>query len=316
MKTCLWMPLFLVCLGVALSCSRDDFPDYYIGKKNTNANTLYIHPEDSLWVRHHDTPLKILAIGNSFTNNASFYLPWLIEKLDGDSICFAKLTRSGCSLGMHWTSHVYGTPDYDLYYTDGGKWIKSEIKVFDDALCLMDWDIITLQQASAYSGVWSSYQPALDYLSRLIYESHPNARLAWHYTWAYRQGTQNEGFAHYGYDAETMYRAIMEAGDLASEGMDMKLPSATLIRDMRKAYPEVSNQFSEDGLHLSDDMALFALSLLWHDTLISPTTGTSSIWNPIYISMIDVRRFERALQILQGMFPKNEPESSVPEVHI
>lgn len=291
----------LTALFGLVACSNEDYPEYSPCKVCSPADPASAHPDDPLWVRHHDSALKILAIGNSFTINACHYLPMLIDELDGDSICIARLTRSGCSLSQHWESHISGTPDYDLYYSDGGQWVKSETKVFDDALCLLDWDIIITQQASYLSGIWSSYLPYIDYLQRLFRELHPGVKLGWHYTWAYRPGTQHDGFANYDRDSEKMHNAIIEAGDLASEGMEYKIHSATLIHDMRKAYPEVENQFSEDGYHISDPTALLALTMLWHDTLIEPTNGVSSIADPVYPADVNPESFLRALDILRKM---------------
>ncbi len=188
--------------------------------------------------------------------------------------------------------------------------MKSETKVFDEALCLLDWDIIITQQASYLSGIWSSYIPHIDNLQLLFREVLPGVKLAWHYTWAYRPGTQHDGFSLYDWDSEKMHAAIIEAGDLASEGMEYKLHSATLIHDMRKAYPEVENQFSEDGYHISDTTALLALTMLWHDTLIEPTNGVSSIANPVYPGDVNPESFGRALDILRSMH--SQSGSSVP----
>lgn len=296
-------------LGLS-ACDHDDYPEYIPGKVCCAPDRPVEHPDDPLWARHQGSPLKILAIGNSFTINATHFLPWLVDMIDGDSICVARLTRSGCSLAQHWESHVSGNPDYDLYFSDAGQWVKSEIKTFDEALCLLDWDIVTFQQASYLSGIWKSYQPYLEYLSRLCRETHPGVSLAWHYTWAYRPGTQHDGFASYDWDSEKMHDAIIEAGNLASEGMEYQLPSANLIHDMRKAYPEVENQFSDDGYHISDPLALYALTLLWHEKLIRPENGVSSIADPVYPEDVSPEAFGKALEILRKMIPSGE--SSVP----
>lgn len=229
-----------------------------------------------LWQTHRDTPLKILCIGNSFTHNATTYMPWLINRLNGDSICITMLTRSGCTLRMHWENHASNTADYEFHYSERGHWEKSDdVKTIDLALNFFNWDIITLQQASGYSGLYDSYQPYLDNLVRLFKESDPNALLAWHYTWAYTSWTEHSAFKNYEYNPRKMYEAIMEAGDRASEGFDISLHSATLIKKLREAFPEVKNGFSEDGYHISDKFALYALSALWYEVLVGPICGTS-----------------------------------------
>ena len=254
-----------------------------------------------------EEPLRILAIGNSFTHNASNYVPFIINELNEDSVYMAKLTRSGCSLSMHWASHCSDTPDYDFHYSENGKWYAGDIKTIDSALALYDWDIIVIQQASGDSGIYDTYQPYLDNLVQLFRATNPRALLAWHYTWPYRDGTTHDYFARYDRDPETMYHAILNACDRASEGFDIKIPSATLIWEMRQKYPEVEDQFSTDGYHISDPMALYALSVLWYQCLISPECNTSALTLQHYPSGIDAGQMERALEIIGTLVGNTEP---------
>lgn len=298
------------------SCSQEISPDELPRPLPTPASSP-AHPEEALWVRHHESALKILAIGNSFTDNGTNWLPRLINDCDGDSICIAKLTRSGCSLQQHWENHLNDREDYTLSYSDRGRWQASETKTIDGALYLMDWDIIILQQVSNDAGRWPTFQPWLDFMKDLCLAANPSARLGWQYTWAYTPGSSHPCFGYYDNDSEKMYAAIMEAQDRASEGMDFKIMSAPLVRKLREAYPEVSNQFSADGYHIIDDLALLALSMLWHDTLITPFNGASAIAKPSYPAGVDPERFERALAILREMLPPpGDDDNSVPEIRI
>ncbi len=168
------LTFYAIFLSVA-SCSSE-MPDYNGAPAQPPSDANLFH-EDSLWIRHHDTPLKILAIGNSFTNNATTSMPWLIKTLNNDSICFAKLTQSGCSLKMHWRCHVDNSPDYMMYYTDNWRWKITDIKTIDDALNVLDWDIVIIQFVAVASFVYSSYQPYLDHLVQLFHATNPDALL-------------------------------------------------------------------------------------------------------------------------------------------
>lgn len=259
------------------------------------------HYDSPLWVRHHDSSLKILAIGNSFTSNATAFMPWLINQLNGDSICIARLIQTACTLEMHWKSHIKDSPDYYFFYSDKGKWIDSDVKNIDTALELLDWDVIVIQQASHLSGIYSTFQPYLDNLVSLFCYTNPNAKLAWHYTWAYPPGTTNAAFKDYGCDSEKMYYAIIDAGDMASKNFDITIPSATLIKLMREEFKEVENGFTEDGLHISYDPALYALTMLWYEKLIGPTAGTSSLDYdalPSTVSPEDANRIKKIIRSL------------------
>ena len=217
-----------VIMSTVASCGDEPYvPCKFPSTPHPGADSIF-------WNKHHDSSYKILAIGNSFTINASSYMPWLIKTLNSDSICFASLTQSGCSLNMHWSSHIGLSSDYDLYYSNNGHWTLSGIKNIDMALVFFDWDVIVIQQASALSGIYSSYKPALDNLVRLFRETNPSASLAWHYTWAYTASVNNADFKKYDRNSEKMYNEIMKVGDRISGGFELHIPSATLIKHMRE----------------------------------------------------------------------------------
>ena len=48
-----------------------------------------------------------------------------------------------------------------------------------------DWDVITLQQASHFSGVEETYFPYVETLAAFVRERHPRAKLFINETWAY-----------------------------------------------------------------------------------------------------------------------------------
>lgn len=305
--------LMAICLLCPACSENEEFP------KKVWSGIVAVHAVEAdldtlLWQRHEGANLKILAIGNSFTINAATYLPWLVDGLNGDSVCVARLTQSGCSLSMHWDNHVDNKPNYDFYYSGAGSWTLSEIKTIDAALMALDWDVIVIQQQSGLSGVFSSYYP-LPGLVALFRETNPNAKIAWHYTWPYREGTNHGDFSRYDENPQKMYEAILDAGDKASEDLDIKIPAATLIWEMRQQYPEVEDKFSEDGYHISNDMALFALSTLWYESLVSPFMSTSSIDLPQYPEGIDSEQFAKAREIIRRLVGSDDDQNSVPMLH-
>ena len=307
----------LICLfSLLFACSACGDDDIHYGPAAFSLSQKAAASDYSglaVYKRHHASAVKILAIGNSFTINASTFMPGMVDALNGDSICVARLTRSGCTLAQHWESHLADTPDYDFQYSDAGKWHTDGIHTIDDALSLFDWNVIVIQQQSGLSGEYDSYQPSLDCLVQLFRNSTPSAKIAWHYTWPYREGTNHGDFSRYDRDPLTMYEAILKAGDKASENLDIRIPAATLIWEMRKQYPEVEDGFSTDGYHISDDMALFALSTLWYECLAAPEAGTSSVDSPCYPESVAPDRFQRALAIIRSLTgaPEQGPSDAV-----
>ena len=122
--------------------------------------------------------LRILAVGNSFSDDAMEYLPALLESMGIDDVELARLYVGGCSLEQHLRFHVGGESRYEFYRSAAGenRWVKSKERVsLRDALSLGEWDIITLQQASGYSGRYESYQPYLDALTGIIRAAQPRS---------------------------------------------------------------------------------------------------------------------------------------------
>ena len=118
-----------------------------------------------------DGVLRILAIGNSFSDDGMEYLPALLENLDIKNVEVARLYVGGCTLEQHITFYDKNESPYKFYRSEAGanKWSESEQKVsMQYALNLGEWDIISLQQASGFSGMYESYTPHLGRLIEVI----------------------------------------------------------------------------------------------------------------------------------------------------
>ena len=133
-------------LSLTTSCGDEPEPKGISDNPWVGITDSLFYKENPLWQLHKDSPLKILAIGNSYTNNATTYMSWLIHRLNGDSICIARLTQGGCTLEKHWDNHVGNASGYYFDYSDRGHWATCDINSLDEALALLDWDVITIQQ--------------------------------------------------------------------------------------------------------------------------------------------------------------------------
>lgn len=263
----LWhMRYFFIIIGVILmtlpsSCSTDE-PEV---------------PDISQSITNDNNGLKILAIGNSFTVDATEYLRFLINEAIEDDVHIARLVRNSSSLEMHWNNHVSDNSDYKFQYLHGGAWRDFPISTIDAALNIAEWDIIVIQQVSGLSGDYSTYQPYLDNLCRLFRGTNNDVKIAWHFTWAYPHGSSHPDFRYYGNDTDAMYKAIISAGNIAAENLDLTIPSAQLIQKLRIEYRDAGIDFTRDGYHLSGGLAMYAVAGLWHETLITPYTEYSTM---------------------------------------
>lgn len=129
--------------------------------------------------------LRILMIGNSFSQNASRYLPEMAEEANV-ALVLGRAEMGGCSLKRHWDSVLVNNRD-----TSRGKAYKG--KSLRQLLSSQKWDIVTMQQYSLLSGDKATYEPFAKNIYDLVKSYQPDARVFVHQTWAYRADAVNWG---------------------------------------------------------------------------------------------------------------------------
>lgn len=199
--------------------------------------------------------LKVLAIGNSFSNNTTEYL-YDIAKAEGISeVVIGRLYISGCTLAKHVENAQSNAPAYTYYKNNSGSWNTIESASLEYALKDEQWDIITMQQGSGTSGKKESYLGVVDQLVQYVNENktNPNARLVWHMTWAYQEGSTNTAFSGYKNDQMTMYNGIIDAVQQAidpSGYFAAVIPVGTAIQNARTSF--IGDNLTRDTYHLNE----------------------------------------------------------------
>lgn len=232
--------------------------------------------------------LRILGIGNSFTIDGMAYLPQITYHNGLRHVYYGVLGYGGASLEQHWNFYrndekIYGFRMSDPRTGYWGEWNDSPITL-KEALQSEKWDIIVLQQASEFSGLYNTYQPYLnDLLDELALLSR-NARVvfAWQMTWAYGKEADHPGFAYYDRDQNVMVQKIEESVKLMAQqsGVDLIIPSGAVIQDLRASeYNTLPGDMTRDGFHLDLGMGCYAASAAWFETLVAPVFRTSVIGN-------------------------------------
>ncbi len=125
--------------------------------------------------------VKILLIGNSFSQNATEYLPKLVES-QGNSVVLGHAELGGCSLEKHWgmAEKFEANPsDKDSKYYN-----KKSLR---EMLEGDKWDIVTMQQHSWLGRDIKTYQPFAAKLADYVRKYAPQAKIYLQETWAYRK---------------------------------------------------------------------------------------------------------------------------------
>lgn len=198
--------------------------------------------------------LKVLAIGNSFSNNTTQYL-YDVAKAEGmTEIVLGRLYISGCSLATHLKNAQTDAAAYRYDKNTTGAWKEAEPVTLLYALKDEDWDIITFQQASGSSGQADTYSasiaPLVEYVT--ANKTNPTARYVWNMTWAYQQGSTKPGFAPYDNDQMTMYNAIIDAVQkviVPMEEFHSIIPVGTAIQNVRTSF--IGDNVTKDTFHLN-----------------------------------------------------------------
>lgn len=258
MKKCLIVAIFLVFAALHINAA-DNFTNYPLPQQP-------------------DT-LRILGVGNSFTDDGMMYLPNLLSAAGINNVVLGRLYIGGCSLERHCKEYESGANDYVYYKSTKNRWTTvSKSATLLQGLLDENWDVIVVQQVSGLSGLYSSYQPWLDTLMQVLRFHCRNAAacIAWQQTWAYATTSTHPDFARYSGNQLAMYQNIMSCNQKLVETtpIEIVIPTGTAIQNLRQAMHD-AGEFTRDGYHLNYKMGRFTAACTWFQALIAPVFRTT-----------------------------------------
>jgi len=224
--------------------------------------------------------IKILAIGNSFSQDATESYVDDLAKADSVKLIIANMYIGGCSLETHWNNALGNLSEYSYRKINEGDFTTTASQSLLNAIKDEDWDIITFQQVSQYSGMLTSYFPYLTSLYQYVksHATNPDVKFALHQTWAYAANSTHTGFANYNNDQTQMYQAIVQTvNDAATQvGIDIIIPAGTAIQNGRTSY--VGDNFCRDGYHLNLGIGRYTAACTWYEKLLDrPVIGNTFV---------------------------------------
>lgn len=213
--------------------------------------------------------VRILAIGNSFSQDAvEQYLHELAEA-EGISTIIGNMFIGGCSLERHVKNARDNAPAYAYRKigTDGKKREKGKMSL-ETVLADEDWDYVSLQQASPFSGMYETYEASLPELIEYVKARLPKkTKLMLHQTWAYASTSRHSGFKNYNCNQLTMYQAIADAVKKAAKANKIKIviPSGTAIQNARTSF--IGDHLNRDGYHLDVKIGRYTAACIWFERI-------------------------------------------------
>lgn len=211
---------------------------------------------------------KILAIGNSFSEDATYFLHQICEAANIESK-IVNLYIGGCPLEKHWRNIEDDRPDYELQI-NGAK--TDRLVSIREILAENEFNTIITQQASGDSGWENTYEPFLGLIVNYLKDQAPKSKLFINQTWAYESNSKHMHFMRYNRNQQEMLNRLCNAYSLASERYNLPLiKSGELVQSLRNTTYFNSEQhcITRDGFHLNYLYGRYAVALLWAKSILN-----------------------------------------------
>ena len=225
--------------------------------------------------------LRVLAIGNSFSEDAVEQYLWDLGHEAGVELIIGNAFRGGWSLSAHWNDARSKAADTEFRKVAAGKRKNLGKRTLRDIITDEPWDVITFQQVSQEAGLEASYEPGLSLLIGYVRALAlvDSVKLGFHQTWAYAQDSDHRGFANYDRNQFLMYAHITTAVEevMAFHRGDLSfyVPSGTAIQNARTSSlvnpaideKPVNRELTRDGFHLNYTIGRYTAACTWLEAL-------------------------------------------------
>lgn len=242
----------------------------------------------------HKKELKVLDIGNSYTNDATAMLPMIVKAsgVDISNICLYKAVRSSGSF-KSWYD-VYHDKDTTHTYrvskvlgglnanVSPGKGKKGDGGLFRDLLTKEQWDIIIIHQMSTYAPYYERWKGngnagCLNELLSVIKRHQPNAVIGTyivHSLWS--QNKRNKEVSSY----KRWKNICQSVKQLQKDyNVDLIIPYGTAIESLRASSLNNEYDLTRDGSHCGYGLCRYTAACCYFEALLAPRYGVSVLGN-------------------------------------
>ena len=204
--------------------------------------------------------MKVLSIGNSFSQDAQRYL-YELAMASGEQFKTVNLYIGGCTLRTHYLNMLDDNRAYDFQFNGKSTGLRVSIR---EVLASDEWDIITLQQASPKSFDLSTYSPYIDALADFVRDYCPHAKILIQETWSYEAGS--ERLNKFGFSTpREMYDKLHEAYLTVARAIsaDGIIPAGTAMQIAQ----DMGIKVHRDTFHASYGFGRLLIAHVWYKTL-------------------------------------------------
>ncbi len=272
------------------------------------------------------SPLRVLDIGNSYTEDATHYLRRLVDSSGVDTRDFYlyRAIRGGASF-RNWCD-IYSDADNTPYYITKvvgdlgssvveGRGAEGDGALFRRTLADNEWDIVVIHQVSVYAPYYDKWEEsgpagALSDLIAIIREHQPNAAIGFlmvhSYASNYSGNSEGSSYDRWSLIAEST-RRFSEDYDI-----DFIVPYGTAIQNLRasslntfNAESGHYNDFTSDGTHCADGLGDYVAACCYFESLIAPRYDVSIMGNSF--NSLEVEEQGTTFQGTISVTPENAP---------
>lgn len=256
-------------------------------KKNITLIALILFATIQSFASDCDT-LRLLHIGNSFTNDATSMLGDMVRKsgINTSNLCIYKYVRASGSFKTftlcwndmnkttYYISKVVGGIDQDI--KDNGDECSGYRLRY--AIQNNKWDVIVIQQVSSYSNDFSLWEGRGEggYVKEMLdtlKKYQPKAKIGICITHAAYSQNKN---------TFERFNEIAKAHKMfcAKYDVDFVIPYGTAVENIRQSSINTTIKgFSRDGTHLAEGVGKYVASAAYFESVIAPLYGITILGN-------------------------------------
>lgn len=274
-----------------------DFASYFSNIQNNSSSKVVAPCMYNPKFDFKKETIKILDIGNSYTLDATHYIPEIVEAsgIDVSNMCLYSTYRGSGSF-KNWYD-IYNNKDSAVYEVKkiiggltadtSGEAAPYNGEKFRNTLTNNKWDLIIIHQYSGYSTNFEQWEGNtnagyLNELIRIIRKHQPQAAIGFLLVHSYSSNYAGnlEGSSY------LRWKLIVEATEKlrAKYGIDFIIPYGTAIQNMRESSFNNDNDLTEDGSHCADGLANYTAACCYFQSIFGLMYDTTIIGNTARIS--------------------------------
>lgn len=221
--------------------------------------------------------LKVLAIGNSFTDDPTAYLDDLVisSGIDRSKLCLYVGVIGGSSL-QTWAEKYNSNETVDITRKVGLASVSTTSGTLKQIFS-QDWDIIVLNQLSSLAITYGSLNPYLKSLRTFIRQDCTNQKvcIAWQSVWSYYKDYTDSPKGIIGW--ANLCSVTKE--QINKDGVDIIIPTGTAIQNARGSSLNTAHDITRDGHHLAFGVGRYVAACTWFQVLFSPVFNINIVGN-------------------------------------